>query len=153
MSHRSPVETRNAYRHFVTISTRWMDNDAYGHLNNVVYYSLFDTAVNQLLIESGCLDVKNGAQIGLVVETRCEYFSPIAFPDQVHVGLRVALLGRTSVRYELGVFCNDSDTASAQGSFVHVYVDRRTMRPVPLPAALRSVLAPLVAVKQSSQGS
>ena len=136
-------EPRTAYRHFHTITTRWLDNDAYGHVNNTVYYSWFDTAVNQYLIEHGVLDVANGAVIGLVVETQCNYFSAIAFPDLVHVGLRVAGSGSSSVRYEIGIFRNDEPLASAQGHFVHVYVDRDTRRPTALPAPLRAALAAL----------
>ena len=134
---------RAAYRHFDAITTRWLDNDAYGHVNNTVYYSWFDTAVNQYLIEHGVLDVANGAVIGLVVETQCNYFSAIAFPDLVHVGLRVAGSGRSSVRYEIAIFRNDESLASAQGHFVHVYVARDTRRPTALPAPLRAALAAL----------
>ena len=136
-------EPRTAYRHFHAITTRWLDNDAYGHVNNTVYYSWFDTAVNQYLIEHGVLDVANGAVIGLVVETQCNYFSAMAFPDLVHVGLRVAGSGSSSVRYEIGIFRNDEPLASAQGHFVHVYVDRDTRRPTALPAPLRAALAAL----------
>ena len=134
---------RAAYRHFHAITTRWLDNDAYGHVNNTVYYSWFDTAVNQYLIEHGVLDVANGAVIGLVVETQCNYFSAMAFPDLVHVGLRVAGSGSSSVRYEIGIFRNDEPLASAQGHYVHVYVDRDTRRPTALPAPLRAALAAL----------
>ena len=122
-----------------------MDNDVYGHVNNVVYYSYFDTVVNQYLLEAGVLDVEHGAVIGLVVETQCNYFSPIAFPDAVHAGLRVARLGSSSVRYEMGVFRNDDALASAQGHFVHVYVDRSNRRPVALPDELRTALTALLA--------
>ena len=118
-----------------------MDNDAYGHVNNVVYYSYFDTAVNQYLIAQGALNLKDSEVIGLVVETQCRYFSSVAFPDTVHVGVRVAHVGTSSVRYELGVFRNDEDTASAQGHFIHVYVDRDTNRPVSLPDEYRAALA------------
>ena len=135
---------RSAYRVFRTIGTRWMDNDVYGHVNNVVYYSWFDTAVNAHLIEQGALDIHGGAVIGLVIETQCNYFAPLAFPQTVHAGLKVARLGSSSVRYEVGLFAEDSDTAAACGHFVHVYVDRETRRPVPLPAALRTVLEALL---------
>ncbi len=139
-----PTPTRRAaYRHFTAIATRWGDNDAYGHVNNVVYYAYFDTAVNRYLIEHGALDIAASASVGLVVETRCTYFSPLAFPDTVHVGLKVTQLGRSSVRYEIGVFSNDDDTAAAVGQFVHVYVDRASQRPVPLPDAVRAVLQAL----------
>lgn len=140
---RPDPERRAAFAHFRTLATRWMDNDVYGHVNNVVYYSFFDTVVNQFLIEQGVLDVQAGAVVGLVVETQCRYFSSIAFPDVVHAGLRVAHLGNSSVRYELGLFRNDDDTASAQGHFVHVYVDRASNRPVPLPEDFRRALATL----------
>jgi acyl-CoA thioester hydrolase len=141
---RSEPHPRSAYAHFRSIGTRWMDNDVYGHVNNVVYYSWFDTAVNQYLVDAGALDIAAGAVIGLVVETHCEYFSPIAFPDTVHVGVRVARLGTSSVRYELAVFRNDEARASAQGHFVHVYVERKSNRPTPLPEPLRSALQPLL---------
>ena len=138
-------DARTDYRHFRSISTRWMDNDVYGHVNNVVYYSYFDTVVNQYLMEQGVLDIERSAVVGLVVETRCNYFSPISFPDMVHAGLRVVKLGTSSVRYEVGLFRNDDPLASAQGHFVHVYVDRATRRPVALPDAMRSALTPLLA--------
>jgi acyl-CoA thioester hydrolase len=120
-----------------------MDNDAYGHINNVVYYSFFDTAVNRMLIERGVLDIHHGAVIGLVVQTHCDYFKPLAFPQTVVVGVRVAHLGNSSVRYELGIFARGQSEPAAQGHFVHVYVDRVSRKPVPLPAGLRDVLAAL----------
>ena len=133
------------FRHFLPITTRWMDNDVYGHVNNVVYYSYFDTVVNEYLIRAGALDVEHGTTIGLVVETQCNYFSPLAFPDQVEAGLRVARIGTSSVRYEVGLFKPGKPQAAAQGHFVHVYVDRATRRPVgALPEALRSALEALV---------
>jgi len=144
MSKQRP-HARDHYRHFLTISTRWMDNDAYGHVNNVVYYSYFDTVVNAYLIHAGALDVARGEVIGVVVETACQYFRAITFPDIVHAGLRVARLGATSVRYEIAIFANDEDTAAAQGHFIHVYVDRDTRRPAALPAELRAALEPLLA--------
>lgn len=131
---------RSAYRHFQVIPTRWMDNDVYGHVNNVVYYSYFDTVVNQYLIEQGVLDIESSAVVGLVVETQCSYFSAISFPDQVHAGLRVARIGTSSVRYEIGLFRNDAPETAALGHFVHVYVDRATRRPVDLPAPMRVAL-------------
>lgn len=136
-------ERRSAYKAFRTISTRWMDNDAYGHVNNVVYYSWFDTAVNAWLIERGLLDVQEGATIGLVIETQCNYFAPLSFPQTIEAGIRVAHLGTSSVRYEVGLYAQGAVLAAAQGHFVHVYVDRQTRRPVPLPAALRAALATL----------
>ena len=138
-------DTRDRYRHFRLITTRWMDNDAYQHVNNVVYYSYFDTVVNHYLIEQGALDIVSSPVIGLVVETRCNYFSPLTFPETVHAGLRVAKLGTSSVRYEVGLFRNDDPLAAAQGHFVHVYVERATNKPAALPAALRTALEPLVA--------
>jgi acyl-CoA thioester hydrolase len=134
---------RSDFARFQTIATRWMDNDVYGHVNNVVHYSLFDTAVNRTLIEAGVLDIHAGSVIGLVVHTQCHYFDSIAFPQTVHAGLRVARLGRSSVRYELGLFPDDALLAAAVGEFTHVYVDRATRRPVDLPPALRAALDPL----------
>ena len=125
------------------MATRWMDNDVYGHVNNVVHYSLFDTAVNRTLIEAGVLDIHQGEVIGLVVHTQCHYFDSIAFPQTVHAGLRVDHLGRSSVRYELGLFSDDAPLAAAVGQFTHVYVDRATRRPVELPSALRATLLQL----------
>jgi acyl-CoA thioester hydrolase len=137
---RRTPETRDAYRVFCPITTRWMDNDIYGHVNNVVYYSFFDTAVNGLLVKAGVLDIHAGAVIGLVVETQCNFFAPIEFPQQVTAGVRVAALGRSSVRYEIGLFADDERASAAAGHFVHVYVDRSSRRPVPLPPPLAAVL-------------
>jgi acyl-CoA thioester hydrolase len=123
-----------------------MDNDVYGHVNNVVYYSFFDTAVNGYLIEAGALDIHAGEVIGLVVETRCSYFAPLAFPQPVEAGLRVARIGSSSVRYEVGLFGGGEPLCAAAGHFVHVYVDRATRRPVPLPPALVQALLPLKAL-------
>lgn len=134
---------RDAYRAFRTIGTRWMDNDAYGHVNNVVYYSWFDTVVNAHLIEHGALDIQHGEVIGLVVETHCNYFSSIEFPQSVEAGLRVAQMGRSSVRYEIGLFAQGEPLTAARGHFIHVYVDRATRRPTALPDKLRSVLEAL----------
>jgi acyl-CoA thioester hydrolase len=138
-------ETRDLYRRFITIPTRWMDNDVYGHVNNVVYYSYFDTVVNEYLISSGSLDIEKSRVIGLVVETRCRFFKPITFPDTVHAGLRVARLGNSSVRYEIGLFRNNEDSAAAQGHFVHVYVDREGRRPAALPPEMREALERILA--------
>ena len=137
---RAQPSPRSAYAEFRTITTRWMDNDVYGHLNNVVHYSLFDTAVNAWLIERGFLDLRSGRRIGLVVQTGCRYFAPISYPDSVTAGLRVGSLGRSSVTYELALFRNDEPAASAEGFFVHVYVNRRTRRPTPIPPDLREAL-------------
>ena len=131
------------YPHHQLITTRWMDNDAYGHVNNVHFLSYFDTVVNTYLIGRGALDIQKSPVIGLVVETQCQYLAPITYPETVTAGVRVAHLGRSSVRYEIALFAGDSPTAAAQGHFVHVYVDRETRRPAELPAALRTALAPL----------
>jgi acyl-CoA thioester hydrolase len=131
---------RTAYPVFRNITTRWMDNDAYGHVNNVVYYSWFDTAVNAHLIEHGVLDIHNGDSIGLVVETQCNYFAPLAFPQTVEAGIRVAHQGSSSVRYEVGLFAQGEALSAARGHFVHVYVDRITRRPKPLAPKFQSVL-------------
>ena len=144
MSHAKPQpESRAAYRAFRTITTRWMDNDAYGHVNNVVYYSWFDTAVNAHLIEQGVLDIHQGETIGLVIETQCNYFAPLAFPQTVEAGIRVAKLGSSSVRYEVGLFAQGEPMTAANGHFIHVYVNAATRRPVPLPANLKAVLEQL----------
>ena len=143
MSEAAGGETRDRYAHLTALDTRWMDNDAYGHVNNLVYYSFFDTAVNRWLIARGVLDVGASDAIGLVVETGCRYLRPIAFPDRVTAGLRVAHVGRSSVRYELALFRGDEDAASAAGHFVHVYVDRATRRPTPVPDAVRAALETL----------
>ena len=143
MAERSAPHRFADYPHQQSITTRWMDNDAYGHVNNVVYYSYFDTVVNQYLIEQRALDILKSPVIGLVVETQCQYFAPLQFPDMVHAGLRVAKLGNSSVRYEIGLFRNEENAASAQGHFVHVYVDRATRRPVELPPVLRQSLEPI----------
>ena len=140
---RRAPEPRSAFRAFKAIGTRWMDNDLYGHVNNVVYYSWFDTAVNAHLIEQGALDIHGGQTIGLVIETQCNYFAPLAFPQAVDAGIRVAHVGTSSVRYELGLFAADEPLSAASGHFVHVYVDRATRRPVALPQRLREVLQAL----------
>ena len=140
---RPQPEPRGAYRAFRTITTRWMDNDAYGHVNNVVFYSWFDTAVNAHLIEHGALDVQHGDVIGLVVETGCNYFAPVAFPQAVEAGLRVAHIGRSSVRYQVALFVPDQATCVASGHFVHVYVDRASRHPCELPLKLKTVLESL----------
>jgi acyl-CoA thioester hydrolase len=137
-------EPRSAYKLFRTITTRWMDNDAYGHVNNVVYYSWFDTAVNAYLIEQGVLDIEKGQTIGLVIETQCNYFEPLAFPQTVDAGIRVARLGNSSVRYEVGLFAQGAPLTAAKGHFIHVYVERQTRRPTHLPQALTTVLEKLL---------
>jgi acyl-CoA thioester hydrolase len=137
---RPEARKRSDYRHFHAITTRWMDNDVYGHVNNVVYYSWFDTVVNQFLVANGALDIEKSTVVGLVVETQCNYFSPVAFPDRIEAGLIVAKLGQSSVRYEVGIFREGEEHASAQGHFVHVYVDRDTRRPSALPEPMRALL-------------
>jgi acyl-CoA thioester hydrolase len=134
---------RAHFPHHSSIGTRWMDNDVYGHVNNVQFYSFFDTVVNRYLIQAGALDIHGGEVIGLVVETHCNYFAPLAFPQDVDAGLRVAHVGSASVRYEVGLFAPGQPLAAAMGHFVHVYVDRDSRRPVPLPAVLLAALAPL----------
>ncbi len=131
---------RDHYRHFLEISTRWQDNDVYGHVNNAVYYAYFDTVVNRYLIDSAVLDPGLSPVIGLVVETSCRYFAPISFPDTVMAGLAVVRIGSSSVRYEIGLFRNHDDQAAAQGEFVHVYVDRASRRPAALREPMREVL-------------
>ncbi len=138
------MSIRSDYRASRMIPTRWLDNDAYGHVNNVVYYSWFDTAVNAWLIEAGLLDIASGNPIGLVVETGCRYHRSVAFPDTVEAHLRIAKLGNSSVRWEVGLFTAGHDGPAAEGHFVHVYVDRVSRRPSPLPAAWRQALMPLV---------
>lgn len=137
---RETAKRRDDFRHFLPITTRWADNDVYGHVNNVVFYQWFDTVVNEFLISRGTLDIHGGAAIGLVVETHCNYFAPVAFPDPITAGLCVVQLGKSSVRYEVGIFRADEALASAQGHFVHVYVDRETRQPTPIPAAARALL-------------
>ena len=144
MAAKPKAETRARFAHFSTITTRWMDNDVYRHINNVQYYSFFDTAVNGYLLERGVLDIDGGDVIGLVVETHCNFLASAAFPQAIEAGIRVAHLGRSSVRYELGLFVEGRDEAVAQGHFVHVYVDRADHQPVELPAELRAVLEDLL---------
>lgn len=140
MSRNDERTKRSDYKVFRTITTRWMDNDLYGHMNNVVHYSLFDTAVNGWLIEAGALDLSGGKHIGLVVETGCRYFAEMAFPDVITAGIRVPRIGTSSVKYEIGLFRNEETEAAAQGFFIHVYVDRGTRKPEPISDALRNVL-------------
>lgn len=140
MSERPARLSRSAFKLFRPIATRWMDNDAYGHVNNVHYYSYFDTAVNGWLIEEGLLDIVDSPVIGLVVETGCIYFESVAFPEKLQAGISVAHLGRSSVRYVVGIFKEGAELAAAQGHFVHVHVDRATQRPVDIPARTREAL-------------
>ena len=144
MSKSNPSD-RDHFFHFQTIPTRWMDNDVYRHINNVVYYSFFDTAVNQFLIEQNVLDIEKSTIIGLVVETQCQYFSPITFPDVVTSGIRVDKIGTSSVHYSVGLFREDSNLASAQGTFVHVYVNTLSRWPTPIPKEMLAALAQISA--------
>jgi len=139
-----PPETRASYRHLLVVPTRWMDNDVYGHVNNVVYYAYFDTVINRYLIAEGGLDIERGTTIGLCVESHCKYLRALAFPEDLDAGLRVAHLGRSSVRYEIGIFARGADDVAAQGWFVHVFVDRATRRPAVIPEATRAALEKLV---------
>ena len=137
-------ESRDRFPHFLAIPTRWMDNDVYGHVNNVTYYSYFDTVINRYLIAAGGLDIAAGPVIGVAAESHCRYRRAVAFPADLDAGLRVGKLGRTSVRYEIGIFAPGEDEAAAEGWFVHVFVDRATRRPAELPEALRAALQKLV---------
>ena len=141
MTERTRLRGRGVYRAWRPIATRWMDNDVYGHVNNVVYYSFFDTAVNAWLVEQGLLDIEKGPVIGLVVETGCTYARPVAFPEEVQAGIAVSRIGNSSVRYEIGLFVQGSSEPAAQGFFVHVYVDRATRRPKPVDARWKKLLA------------
>ena len=134
---------RAAYPAFLAIPTRWLDNDTYGHVNNVTYYAYFDTVVNEQLIRAGGLDIRHAPAIGIVVETACRFHKPLSFPDVIDAGLRVAAIGRSSVRYEIGLFRQRDDEAAATGRFVHVWVDRASRRPISVPDAIREALAPL----------
>jgi acyl-CoA thioester hydrolase len=143
MPNESKAPPRDVFRYFLPIPTRWMDNDVYGHVNNVVYYAYFDTVINRYLIDEGGLDIvgrDGGAIIGLCVESHCAYLRPVAFPDPLEAGLRVAHLGRTSVRYEIGIFRQGDAEPAAHGWFVHVFVDRVTRRPAPVPDRIRAAL-------------
>ncbi|PAV46773.1 thioesterase [Pseudomonas sp. HAR-UPW-AIA-41] len=139
-----PEHLRADYVHFQPITTRWHDNDVYGHVNNVVYYGYFDSAVNAYLIEQGGLDIHEGEVVGFVVSSSCDYFASIAFPERIEVGLRVAKLGNSSVQYELAIFKQCEEQACAAGRFVHVFVDRASNRPVSIPTALREAMARLM---------
>jgi acyl-CoA thioester hydrolase len=131
---------RSEYPHFLTLPTRWMDNDIYGHINNALYYAFFDTAINDYLIAAGGLDITAGAVVAFAAESHCQYLRPLAFPEVIDVGLRVGKLGNSSVRYELAIFKQGENIAAARGCFVHVFVDRQTRRPVPIPPGIRNAL-------------
>jgi acyl-CoA thioester hydrolase len=135
---------RTHYRHSTRITLRWADNDAYGHVNNTVYYGWFDTAVNEWLVGSGLLDIVSGNPIGLVAETGCRYFSALAYPGEVEILIAIDRLGSSSVTYRLGVFAPNSESPAAEGHFTHVYVDRHTRRPIPLPDEWRDRLKALL---------
>jgi acyl-CoA thioester hydrolase len=134
------TETRDDYKHFLAIPTRWMDNDIYAHVNNVVYYSYFDTVINEYLIRAGGFDIARDPVIGLAIETACRFHRELTFPEIVEAGLRVSYIGKTSVRYEVGLFSAGHDGPAAAGHFVHVFVNRETRRPSPIPAPIRSAL-------------
>ena len=136
--------TRDRYPHFMTLHTRWSDNDIYGHVNNVTYYSYFDTVVNCFLIDAGGLDIQTGDAIGFAVETMCKFRQPLAYPEAIDAGLRVGKLGNSSVRFEIGIFRQGEDEASAAGHFVHVFVDRTSNKPIPIPDQIRRALESIV---------
>lgn len=140
MADRAPPETRDRYRHFLPIPTRWMDNDQYGHVNNVVYYAYFDTVINEFLIRQGGLDIASGSVVGLAVETRCRFHKELTFPEVVEAGMRVGKIGTSSVIYEIGIFKAGDKDAAADGHFVHVFVERATRKPVSVPDAMRAAL-------------
>lgn len=140
---RQPPRARSVYAHFLPLTTRWADNDAYGHMNNVVYFALFDTVVNEYLVNNRLLNIEESPVVGLVIENGCRFFSSLAFPDRVEAGMRVARLGNSSVRYEIGLFRAGEDMPAAEGHFVHVYVDRATRKSVPVPEATRAALVRL----------
>ena len=143
------ITPRADYRHFLAIPTRWMDNDTYGHVNNVTYYSYFDTVVNEHLIRVGGLDIADATEVGMVVETNCRYHQSLSFPETIDAAMRVARLGTSSVTYEIGLFRQGDDAPAASGRFVHVWVDRATQRPVPIPARIRAALVPLLVERAS----
>jgi acyl-CoA thioester hydrolase len=139
----SPTETRDGYPHFMSVQTRWSDNDIYGHVNNVTYYSYFDTVVNCFLIDEGGLDIQKDSIIGVAVETMCKFNKPIAYPEPIDAGLRVGKIGNSSVRFEIGIFRKGDEEAAASGHFIHVFVDRETNAPVPVPDSIRAALEPI----------
>ena len=143
MASKVSPHARADYPHIVSIQTRWSDNDIFGHINNVVFYSYFDTVVNNYLIEAGGFDIQNDPVIGLAVETHCEFSNPVAYPDKLEAGLRIGHLGNSSVRFEIGIFREGEDTASAYGHFVHVFVDRESNKSVPIPDTIRAALEQL----------
>ena len=143
-----PNQQREDFPKIITMTTRWSDNDIYLHVNNVVYFSYFDTAVNQNLVETGVLTIENSEVVGLVVNNQCQFFASISFPDTVHVGLSVEKIGNSSVTYRLGIFKNDENQLSALGSYTHVYVNRKTQRPVPIPEKTKAVFESLLIINK-----
>jgi acyl-CoA thioester hydrolase len=143
-----PQITRAEYPHFLALPTRWMDNDIYGHVNNALYYGFFDTAINDYLISEGGLDISDGMVVAFAAESQCQYLRPLAFPGTIDIGLRVGKLGNSSVRYELAIFKQGENFAAAAGYFVHVFVNRETQKPVPMPAPIRAALAQLMLPKE-----
>ncbi|HKB68423.1 MAG TPA: thioesterase family protein [Pyrinomonadaceae bacterium] len=139
-----PQISRAEYSHYTSLPTRWMDNDIYGHVNNALYYAFFDTAINEYLIAEGGLDITAGTVVAFAAESQCQYLRPFAFPGTIEIGMRVGKLGNSSVRYELAIFKQGENFASAVGYFVHVFVDRETQKPVPMPTAIRTALERLV---------
>ena len=145
MTHQEPrTERRSDYPHYLSIATRWMDNDIYGHVNNVVFYSYFDTVINEYLIRVGGLDIHEGVVVGFAVESNCRFHRPLSFPETIDAGLRVGHLGNSSVRYEIGLFRQDELKPAATGHFVHVFVDRKTNKPTAIPAGIRACLTALI---------
>lgn len=128
------------YNYFCQLSTRWNDNDIYGHMNNIIYYALFDTAVNKWLIKNKLIDIKNGQNIGLIVQSGCNYFSSFEYPENINAGIRVTKIGKSSVRYEVGLFKEKEELSSADGFFIHVYVDRKTNKPIALDYNFKNTL-------------
>jgi acyl-CoA thioester hydrolase len=147
---RRAMSASSAYPHVLEIATRWMDNDVYGHVNNVQYYSYFDTVINRYLITAGGLDIARGEVIGVCVESHCEYHAGFTFPETIEAGLRVAGLGRSSVRYEIGLFRTGAESPAATGWFVHVFVERESRRPAPIPVPIRAALERLTAAEPAS---
>ena len=137
------LSSRSDFPHFLAIATRWMDNDVYGHVNNVVYYSYFDTVINEYLIREGGLDIHQGNVVGYCVESQCRYLAPLAFPETIDAGLRVAHLGKSSVRYEIALFRQGETAPAATGYFVHVFVGREDVKPTPIPSRIRACLEAL----------
>lgn len=142
------TERRGDYLHYLAIPTRWMDNDIYGHVNNVVYYSYFDTVINEYLIRAGGLDIHAGSVVGYAIESTCRFHRPLSFPETIDAGLRVGHLGNSSVRYEIGLFRQEEEKAAATGHFVHVFVDRTTEKPTTIPAGIRACLVELITPPQ-----